>query len=340
VKRWVRAMSRGKLTLSLSGVMRWSVTAPILPAAGPLDSVQLMTTATPEHTRRALFVHAHPDDECIGNGATMARYAAAGVHVTLVTCTRGEEGEVLVPALAHLAADRDDELGPHRETELSAAMTELGVADHRYLGGAGRYRDSGMMGLPTNDRPGCFWQADVDEAASHLVAVIREVRPLALATYNANGGYGHPDHIQAHRVAMRAVDLAAEPAYRTDLGEAWRIPKVYENALPRSVMERGLTAMKESGTDFFGVDSVDELPFVDPDDSVTTCVDAREFEPVKMRALAAHATQVTVDGPFFALSDNLGHEAFGNEYYRLVQGVAAGPYDADDRETDLFNGLP
>ena len=298
-----------------------------------------MTTTTPEQTRRVLFVHAHPDDECIGNGATMAQYAADGVHVTLVTCTRGEEGEVLVPDLANLAADQDDELGAHRETELSAAMAELGVADHRFLGGAGRYRDSGMMGLPTNDRPGCFWQADVDEAASHLVAVIREVRPLALATYNANGGYGHPDHIQAHRVALRAVDLAADPAYRADLGEAWRIPKVYENALPRSVMERGLKAMKESGTDFFGVDSVDDLPFVDPDDTVTTCVDARAFEPVKMRALAAHATQVTVDGPFFALSNNIGHEAFGYEYYRLVQGKAEGPYDSDGRETDLFNGL-
>ena len=105
-----------------------------------------MTTTEPERPRAALFVHAHPDDECIGNGATMARYAAAGVHVTLVTCTRGEEGEVLVPELAHLAADKEDALGAHRETELSTAMAELGVRDHRFLGGAGRYRDSGMMG--------------------------------------------------------------------------------------------------------------------------------------------------------------------------------------------------
>jgi N-acetyl-1-D-myo-inositol-2-amino-2-deoxy-alpha-D-glucopyranoside deacetylase len=218
-------------------------------------------------------------------------------------------------------------------------MAELGVRDHRFLGGAGRYRDSGMMGLPTNERRDCFWQADVDEAASHLVAVIREVRPLVLATYNDNGGYGHPDHIQTHRVAMRSAELAADATYRVDLGEGWRVPKVYENALPRSVMERALTAMKASGTDFFGVDSVDEMPFVDPDDTVTTCVDARGFEPAKMRALAAHATQVKVDGPFFALSNNVGQEAFGFEYYRLVQGEPAGPYDADGRETDLFNGL-
>ena len=103
--------------------------------------------------RRLLLVHAHPDDETIGNGATMARYVAEGVHVTLVTCTLGEEGEVLVPELAHLAADQDDQLGQHRIGELATAMEALGVNDHRFLGGPGRYRDSGMMGLPTNDRP-------------------------------------------------------------------------------------------------------------------------------------------------------------------------------------------
>jgi N-acetyl-1-D-myo-inositol-2-amino-2-deoxy-alpha-D-glucopyranoside deacetylase len=289
--------------------------------------------------RRVLFVHAHPDDECIGNGATMARYASEGAHVTLITCTRGEEGEVLVPALANLAADQNDELGAHRELELDAAMAVLGVTDHRFLGAPGRYRDSGMMDLPTNDREGSFWRADVDEAAGYLVAVIREVRPQALATYNDFGGYGHPDHIQTHRVAMRGVELAADATYRPELGAAWRIPKVYENAYPRSVMARGLEAMKAAGTNFFGVDSVDDMPMVDPDEAVTTCVDARAFEPAKMRALAAHATQVTVDGPFFALSNNLGHEAFGYEYYRLVQGQVSGPFDGDGREDGLFNGV-
>jgi N-acetyl-1-D-myo-inositol-2-amino-2-deoxy-alpha-D-glucopyranoside deacetylase len=289
--------------------------------------------------RRVLFVHAHPDDECIANGATMARYAAEGVHVTLVTCTRGEEGEVLIPELANLAAQHDDELGAHRELELNASMKELGVADHRFLGGAGRYRDSGMMGLPTNEAPGCFWQADVDEAAGYLLEVIRGLRPHALATYNDNGGYGHPDHIQAHRVAFRGVELAADPTYRPELGEAWRIPKVYENCLPRSYLARGLEAMKAAGLDFFGIDSIDDMPMADPDESVTTRVDARPFEPAKMRALAAHATQVTVDGPFFALSNNIGHQAMGYEFYRLVQGEASGPYDEDGREDGLFNGL-
>src|SRR4051794_2036073 len=147
--------------------------------------------------RRLLLVHAHPDDESIGNGATMAKYAAEGAHVTLVTCTLGEEGEVIPPELAHLAADRDDALGPHRIGELAAAMRELGVADHRFLGGPGRFRDSGMMGTPPNDRPGSFWSTDPADAAPHLVEVVREVRPQVLVTYDPNGGYGHPDHIRA-----------------------------------------------------------------------------------------------------------------------------------------------
>jgi N-acetyl-1-D-myo-inositol-2-amino-2-deoxy-alpha-D-glucopyranoside deacetylase len=177
--------------------------------------------------RRLLLVHAHPDDESINNGATMAKYAAEGAHVTLVTCTLGEEGEVIPTEFAHLAADRDDTLGPHRIGELADAMTELGVTDHRFLGGPGRYRDSGMMGVVQNENPDCFWQADLDEAAGHLVEVIREVRPQVLVAYDPNGGYGHPDHIQAHRVAMRAAELAG--AYGNG------IEKVYWNCMPRSV---------------------------------------------------------------------------------------------------------
>src|SRR4051795_3302441 len=133
--------------------------------------------------RRMLLVHAHPDDETIGNGATMAKYAAEGAHVTLVTCTLGEEGEILVPALEHLAADKEDGLGEHRIGELADAMKALGVTDHRFLGGAGRWRDSGMMDTPANERPECFWRADLDEATRELVAVMREVRPQVVVTY-------------------------------------------------------------------------------------------------------------------------------------------------------------
>jgi N-acetyl-1-D-myo-inositol-2-amino-2-deoxy-alpha-D-glucopyranoside deacetylase len=291
--------------------------------------------------RRLLLVHAHPDDETIGNGVTMARYVGEGAHVTLVTCTLGEEGEVLVPELAHLAADQDDELGRHRVGELATAMEALGVRDHRFLGGAGRFRDSGMMGLPTNDRPDCFWQADLDEAAGLLVQVIREVRPQVLLTYDDNGGYGHPDHIQAHRVAMRGAELAADPAYGT--GEPWQIAKVYWNAIPESVLREGIRAIREAGdTTFFeGMDpDTDEMPsFVLPDELVTTKIDGMDHVDAKMAAMRAHATQITVDGPFFALSNNLGNRVWGVEYYRLVQGTPGTERDSDRRETDLFAGL-
>src|SRR5688572_19951303 len=157
---------------------------------------------------RLLLVHAHPDDESIGQGATMAKYVAEGRGVTLVTCTAGEMGEILVPELEHLAADRDDRLGEHRREELAAAMKELGVTDHRFLGGFGTYRDSGMKwhedghAIAADEvHANAFWHADLTEAATHLVAVIREVRPQVLITYDEFGGYGHPDHIQAHRVA-------------------------------------------------------------------------------------------------------------------------------------------
>ena len=158
--------------------------------------------------RRLLLVHAHPDDESIYTGATMARYAAEGAQVTLVTCTLGELGEIIPPSLAHLAAEKEDRLGQYRIGELAAACAALGVTDHRFLGGPGRWRDSGMMGTEGNDDPRCFWRADVDQAARALLDVIGEVRPQVVATYDADGAYGHPDHIQAHRVAWRACELA------------------------------------------------------------------------------------------------------------------------------------
>ncbi len=288
--------------------------------------------------KRLLLVHAHPDDETINNGATMARYVAQGAHVTLVTCTRGEEGEVLVPELAHLAASQEDGLGKHRETELANAMSALGVTDFRFLGApAKQWRDSGMMGTDPNNRTDVFWQADLDEAASYLVTIIREVKPQVLVTYDDFGGYGHPDHIQAHRVAMRAAELASEPAYGE--GEAWTISKIYWNTMPRSVVEEGITTMKEQGGSFFGTENIDDLPFVKPDEVVTSVIDGSEYVDAKMNAMKAHPTQIALDGPFFALSNNLGNKVWGFEYYTLVKGEKAGPFDANGRETELFAGV-
>ena len=289
--------------------------------------------------RRLLLVHAHPDDETIGTGAVMAKYVTEGVQVTLVTCTLGEEGEVLVPDLQHLAADQDDTLGEHRIGELADAMAILGVSDHRFLGGAGTYRDSGMMGVPSNDRDDCFWRADLLAAACDLVQVIREVRPQVVVTYDDFGGYGHPDHIQAHRVTHYAVALAESPSFRPDLGAAWSVSKVYWTAFPRSVIREGIMTLREvdSDNEFAAMDP-DDLPFACDDELITTAVDATEFLDAKMTALAAHKTQVTVDGGFFALSNNLGSQAMGTEYFRLVRGTPV-PDTREGREADLFAGI-
>ena len=278
--------------------------------------------------KRALFVHAHPDDETINNGATMAQLVDDGVAVTLVTCTRGEEGEVLVPELAYLASNAEDGLGAHREIELAQAMKELGVQDHRFLGQAGEFRDSGMIGSVQNDNANCFWRTDVEKAAMKLAAIIDEVKPQVMVTYDEFGGYGHPDHIQTHRVAMRAADLAG-----------WKIQKIYWNIMPKSVVAQGMAAMKEQGSDFFGTDNIDELPFVKDDSFVTTVIHAPNQVDKKMAAMKAHATQISLDGPFFALSNNLGVQVFGDEYYTLVRGEKSGPFNNRNLEQDLFAGV-
>ncbi|MEU5183919.1 N-acetyl-1-D-myo-inositol-2-amino-2-deoxy-alpha-D-glucopyranoside deacetylase [Streptomyces longwoodensis] len=277
--------------------------------------------------RRLLLVHAHPDDESINNGATMARYAAEGAQVTLVTCTLGERGEVIPPALRHLTGAA---LGEHRLGELAAALRELGVTDSGLLGGAGRYGDSGMMGLPDNDDPGCFWQADVDTAAASLAEVVLRTRPQVVVTYDDHGGYGHPDHIQAHRVAMRAVELAADAG--------WTVPKVYWNRVPRSVAEDAFARLRADlpGLPFDRVAAVDDLPGVVDDDRITTAIDGTAYAGAKAAAMRAHATQIDVapDAPYFALSNELAQPLFTTEYYELVRGERP-----RERESDLFAGL-
>jgi len=274
---------------------------------------------------RILLVHAHPDDETINNGATMALYAALGAKVTLVTCTRGEEGEVLVPELSHLASNQNDQLGKHREIELAKAMKALGVNDFRILG---NYRDSGMMDTPPNNRPDVFWQANLESAAGQLVAIIEEIKPHILITYDEIGGYGHPDHIQAHRVAMRASELST-----------WQIQKIYWNTMPKSVLAEGMAKMKELGSDFFGAESVDDLPYAKDDAFVTTLIDGNNYVEAKMAAMKAHETQISLDGPFFALSNNLGQQVWGHEYYTLVKGTKCEPFDENGRESDLTSGV-
>jgi N-acetyl-1-D-myo-inositol-2-amino-2-deoxy-alpha-D-glucopyranoside deacetylase len=281
---------------------------------------------------RLLLVHAHPDDETINNGVTMAKYAHEGHEVALVTCTRGEEGEILVPELAHAASDQEDRLAEIRERELAEALHALGVNKHWYLGAPDkRYRDSGMMGAPQNSRSDVFWSADILEAADVLAEYIMEFKPHVLITYDEFGGYGHPDHIQAHRVAMKAAEISAE--------RGWDIPKIYWNIMPRSVVQKGMDAMKEIGSDFFGAESIDELPFVKDDSLVHAVIDGNNYVFAKTDAMRAHRTQIAVDGPFFALSNSLGMQVFGYEYYTRVKGSAGADINSDGHELDLFSGI-
>jgi len=307
-----------------------------------------VTDPTDRPAQRLLLVHAHPDDESIGQGATMARYVAEGRGVTLVTCTAGEMGEILVPELEHLAADKEDGLGEHRAGEIADAMAALGVTDHRWLGGFKTYRDSGMKWHPDGHavaaddiHDNAFWHADLTEAADHLVAVIREVQPQVLVTYDPFGGYGHPDHIQAHRVAMYAAQLAAVPSHRRDLGEPWEIAKIYWGAMSESRMRAGLRALRDAGdtTSFEGMDPDGPLPpFITADENLAAVVDGNAHVEKKMEALRSYPTQITLDGPFFALSNNKGNEMWGDEYFRIVKGEL-GERGEDGLETDLFAGV-
>lgn len=297
--------------------------------------------------KSVLFVHAHPDDESITNGIALAKYASEGARVTLVTCTLGEQGEVLVPELAHLGAEHDDNLAPTRLAELTAAMDRLGVSDHRRLGGDGAYRDSGMVwgddgmaeAVDSVD-PRSFWAADLTRAADDLVPIIREVRPQVLVTYDERGNYGHPDHIQAHRVAMYATQLAAVESYRRDLGKPWDIAKIYWVGMSASFAREGLLSLRDSGVDIseFGMDPDDLPPFFLADDDLDAKLAEPEHTQAKIDAMMAHATQITPDGEFFAMGMDLAALQWGTEYYRLVKG-ARGPVGDDGFENDLFAGL-
>jgi N-acetyl-1-D-myo-inositol-2-amino-2-deoxy-alpha-D-glucopyranoside deacetylase len=290
-----------------------------------------------DHPHRMLLVHAHPDDEVISTGGVMAKYSAANALVTLVTCTLGEEGEIVVDDLKHLAADQDDQLGQHRIEELAAACEALGVKDHRFLGGPGRWRDSGMMGEPTNDRPNCFWRADLHEASMDLVKIMREVRPQVVITYDENGGYGHPDHIQAHRVAVMAFDLSGEPGFQPELGEPWQPSKLYYHAVPKSQFYEGIAALKEKGIET-GFDDDFEPSFIVEDSEVTTAIDTLEQVPAKVAALRAHRSQIAVNDVFYAMADGGPRAMFAYETFRLVRGEL-GETMADGREDDLFAGV-
>jgi len=287
-------------------------------------------------TPRLLFVHAHPDDETLTTGATIAHYAARGADVRVLTCTLGEEGEVIGSQWAQLAVDGADQLGGYRIGELTSALRELGVDRPRYLGGAGHWRDSGMEGSPARHRQR-FADADMDEAVSELVAVLRDIRPHVVVTYDPNGGYGHPDHVQAHRVTTAAVAASAGDGHP---GEPWQVPKFYWTVMDGESMAQALESINGMELpDSWVRIPASALPF-DLGHRIDAVIDAQDSLPAKVAAMRAHQTQVTVEpsGRVFALSNNIALPISAVEHYMLVDGTAG---ERDDRgvETDLLSGI-
>lgn len=238
-----------------------------------------------------LAFHAHPDDEAIATGGTMALASRAGHRVVLVVATRGECGEVAPGVL-----DDGESLGDRRERETCAAAAILGAHRVEFLG----YRDSGMLGAATNDDPACFWQADVDEAGSRLAQILRDEAVDAISVYDDHGGYGHPDHVQVHRVGHRAAELAGTP-------------RVYEATMNRDHIVALRAEMAEPGADD-GPD-IDEEQFGSPDELITTAVDVTSVVATKRAAMAAHASQITDDSFFLTLDDQRFAAAFGTEWF-------------------------
>lgn len=292
-----------------------------------------------QETPRLLFVHAHPDDESITNGATIAHYVARGAQVQVVTCTLGEEGEVIGDQWAQLAVDHADQLGGYRIGELTAALRALGLDGPVYLGGPGRWRDSGMVGAEARGRQR-FSDADHREAVGALVEIIRTMRPHVVVTYDPNGGYGHPDHIQAHVVTTAAVAAAGGDDYP---GRPWSVPKFYWTVISRSAFTAGWAAL---GPDDLCEHWIIPPPDGDfggigyPDHEIDAVIDDPDALPAKTAALRAHATQLTVGptGRTLALSNNIALPIVTQEHYILTAGVAG---DRDERgwETDLLAGV-
>ena len=280
-----------------------------------------------------MIIHAHPDDEVIGSGGTLAHYSDEGIETVLVTATLGEEGEIVVADMD--TPENHARLAEIRLEELRKATEILGIKHQEFLG----YRDSGMDGRPSNEHPECFHQADLAEATGRLVRLVRAHRPQVLVSYNAAGGYGHPDHIACHRVTLAAFDAAGDPARYPEAGLAWAPLKLYEMSRPREQAQQGWEQMRARGlkTPLDNPD-YDITRFTVPMAQITTALDVTEYMQRKRAALLEHRTQIAVDGPFFAMPEDIGRQWFGMEYFTLLQSRVALP-DHEGYEDDLFAGL-
>lgn len=273
----------------------------------------------PNEPLTLMAVHAHPDDEATGTGGVLARYAAEGVRTVLVTCTDGRCGDGAGGVKPGEPGHDPEAVAAVRRAELEASCAILGVSHLEMLG----YADSGMAGWPTNDIAGSFWTTPVDEGAGRLAELIERYSPDVVVSYDPDGFYGHPDHIQAHRITMAAVDRSGSRA------------KVYWTTMPHSAMARFVQMARDAGMDVGDAPPSDELPqFGVPDDQVTTWVDVTAFAERKFAALGAHASQEETM-PFLSMGVERFAGIMGVETFVRVDGGL----DAAVLETDLFAGL-
>jgi mycothiol conjugate amidase Mca len=308
----------------------------------------MSTTDHENNPLTLMVVHAHPDDECLGTGGTLARYSAEGLRTVLVTATKGEEGEMHDPDLV------EEEVRPRmaeiREGELRRAIAILGVTDLEFLG----YRDSGMMGTPANERPENFHNAKPEEALGRLVRLVRHYRPQVLVTYNEDGGYGHPDHLQCHRVTAAAFDAAADPARFPEAGPAWAPSKFYATAWSREAMRAFRAEMKARGLRWPRDNDAEEEVKADeatqasaeateqveeeeewgqPEETITAFIDTRGYAKVVHEALRQHRTQPV--GFFTELPDDLVAMTNSRDYFVLLRSRV----ESERPEDDLFAGI-
>ena len=258
----------------------------------------------------AVFFHAHPDDEAIATAGTMAKAVRDGHRVVLVCATLGEQGKPQPGVL-----NEGEELWRRREQELEKAGEILGVARLEHLG----YTDSGMMGEPSNDTPGSFWRADVEEAARRLTEILDEERAEVLTIYDENGGYGHPDHIQVHRVGLRAAELSGTPSvFMSTINRAHTMQLIEQADDVGYVVDDDVRESVHT----WGV----------PEEDITTAVDVTDFLREKRSAMAAHASQIADNSPFLGMPPDAFAAAWGTEWYVRVGGKRT-----EERETSLFD---
>lgn len=313
--------------------------------------------ATGENTLTIMAVHAHPDDEVVFTGGTLALYSQRGVRTVLVTATNGEEGEIHDPDLD--PEEARPRLGQIRREELRKAVDLLGINHLEMLD----YRDSGMAGTEANIRPDNFHNAGMEEATAKLVALVRHYRPQVLITYDENGSYGHPDHIKCNKITHEAFEKAGDLSYRPDLGEPWEPSKLYYCHWAEENFEQAHQMYKERGLKW-PWDEEEQKQDVDPQHEsneealaeyeekveeakqegkppeyvpppVTTRLKVLEVLEPKHQATLVHRTQFSVDGLFMTMPEDIARVAWGEEHYSLIKSRVPAP----EQEDDLLAGL-